>query len=109
MKKIAYIISGRSSNELLNDNLFAPLEKDELRTKASILFFVADGVYHLMKGSRSSKALRTIMERDKSKIIGCEISIKNRKLQNFIIEGVVLGNLNNFYDAAKDADHIISF
>ncbi len=109
MKKIAYIISGRNSNELLNDNLFAPLEKDELRTKASILFFVADGVYNLMKGSRSSKALRTIMERDKSKIIGCEISIKNRKLQNFIIEGVVLGNLNDFYDAAKDADQIISF
>jgi len=109
MKKIAYIISGRSSNELLEENLFAPLQKDELQTKASILFFVADGVYHLMKGSRSSKALRTIMERDKSKIFGCEISIKNRKLQNVIIEGVILGNLNDFYNAAKDEDHIISF
>lgn len=108
MKNIAYIISGRSSTELLEDNLFTPLEKGELSVKAPVIFFVADGIYHLMKGARSSKALKTMISRDKTKIFGCEISIKNRKLQNVIIDGVVLGSLSDFYEAAKNVDQIIS-
>lgn len=109
MKNIAYIITGKSSPELLEGNLFVQLEQGGLDKKAPAFFFVADGVYHLMKGARNSKAIRKMISRDKCKVFGCEISIKNRKLQNFIIEGVVLGNLNDFYEAAQDVDHIVSF
>lgn len=109
MKTAAYIISGKSSSELLEDNLLVPLERGELRTRAAALFFVADGVYHLMKGARSSKVLRTLLAEQKTTIIGCQLSIKNRKLQNVLIDGLILGSLDDFYEAAKDADHIIHF
>lgn len=108
MKNIAYIVSGRSSTELLEDNIFTPLEKGELGVNAPVFFFVADGIYHLMKGARSSKTIKTMIARHKSKIIGCEISVKNRKLQNVLIEGVVVGSLKDFYEAAKNVDHVIS-
>ncbi|MBD3289225.1 hypothetical protein GF337_10510 [candidate division KSB1 bacterium] len=43
------------------------------------------------------------------KVFGCKLSIKNRNLQNVIVDGVKIGKFNDFYSIALEADHIICF
>lgn len=109
MKKVAYIFTRHQTGELIEDSLIVPIASGQHGAQVIAMYFVEDGVYHLAKGGRSSKNLKITMSKQKVKVIGCEISIKNRKLQNFLIEGVHIGNFNDFYKVALDADHILSF
>lgn len=109
MKNFAYIITGKSTSELIEDNLFAPLGLGKHGVKVSAIFFVGDGVYHLLKGSRTAKNIKLAMVKEDVKILACEQSIRNRKLQNLMIDSVIFGTLTDFYDATTEADHIIAF
>jgi len=109
MKKLAYIITRVTLSELLEDNIIAPILRGDHGAQIAGFYFVDDGVYHLLKGSRNAKNIKAIIKMEKTAIYACETSIKNRKLQNVIIEGVKIGTLKDFYDATSEADHIISF
>jgi sulfur transfer complex TusBCD TusB component (DsrH family) len=109
MKSIAYIITRESTAELIEENLFTPILQGKHGVQVAAFYFVGDGVYHLIKGSRTAKSMKLAMSREKIPIYACEISIKNRKLQNIIIDGVNKGTLKDFYDTASNVDHIISF
>jgi len=109
MKTIAYIITKESTSELIEDSLFAPMARGEYGGKVRGIFFVGDGVYHLVKGSRTTKNIKMITEKEGTEIYACKISVKNRKLQNIIVNGVIVSSLKDFYEAMPDVDHIISF
>lgn len=109
MKSVAYIITREKISELLEENLFAPILKGEHGVEVAAFYFVGDGVYHLIKGSRNAKNIKAIIKTEQTAIYACETSIKNRKLQNVIVEGVKIGILRDFYDATSDVHHIISF
>lgn len=109
MKNIAYIITKESTTELFEENLLIPILKGKHGVQVAAFYFVGDGVYHLVKGSRNAKNIQLLMSTEKIPIYVCENSIKNRKLQNIIIDGVNIGTLKDFYDAVSDVDHIISF
>lgn len=109
MKNIAYIITQESSAELIEESIFLPIVKGEHGAQVTAFYFVGDGVYQLVKGSRNAKNIKLAMTMENISIYACETSIKNRKLQNIIIEGIKLGTLKDFYNATENVDHIISF
>ena len=109
MKTIAYIFTKQHTGELMEDSLLLPIALGKHGTKVIAMYFVEDGVYHLVKGGRSSKNLKISMNEQNIKIFGCNISIKNRNLQNVIIDGIEGGDFKDFYKIALEADHIISF
>ena len=109
MKKIAYIFTKQHTGELMEDSILLPIALGQHGAKVIAMYFVEDGVYHLVKGGRSSKNLKISISEHDVKVFGCNISIKNRNLQNVIIDGVNVGDLKDFYQMALEADHIISF
>ena len=109
MKKAAYIFTKQDTGELLEDSILQPIAAGSHEAQVVALFFVEDGVYHLVKGGRSSKKLKLAVKDHNVKVFGCKLSIKNRNLQNVIVEGVQIAKFNDFYSIALEADHIISF
>ena len=109
MKSVAYIIIGENISELIEDNILAPIISAESGVKTVAFYFVGDGVYYLIKGNRNAKNIKSIIKMGQTKIFACETSIKNRKLQNVVIDNIVLGTMQDFFDAIADVDHIISF
>ena len=109
MKKIAYIITKQHTGELMEESLLLPIALGQHGADVVSIYFVEDGVYHLVKGGRSSKNLKIAINEQKVKVFGCKKSIKNRNLQNVIIEGIQEGEFKDFYHEALEVDHIISF
>ncbi|MBD3288477.1 hypothetical protein GF337_06695, partial [candidate division KSB1 bacterium] len=97
MKKAAYIFTKQHTGELLEDSILRPLATGSHEPKVIALYFVEDGVYHLVKGGRSSKNLKLAVKDQHVKVFGCKLSIKNRNLQNVIVDGVKIGKFNDFY------------
>jgi len=109
MKKVAYIFSRQHTGELIEDSIFLSIAAGEHDVEVVSMYFVEDGVYQLVKGGRSSKNLKTINGKHHVKIFACKLSIKNRNLQNIIIDGVQIGDFRDFFKTALEADHILSF
>ena len=109
MKQVAYIFTRESTAELLEENIITPLMNEQHGAKVIAMFFVGDGVYHLVKGARIAKNIKSMISTEQVDVYACAISIKNRELQNILIDGVTTGSLKDFYDATSNADHIISF
>lgn len=109
MKSVAFIITRQDISELIEDDIFIPIIRGEATIKAIAFYFVGEGVYHLIKGSRHSKNIKAIIELKETAILASESSIRSRKLQNVLIEGLQMGTLKDFYQQAAEADHIISF
>ncbi len=109
MKSVAFIITRQNLSELFEDDILIPIVKGDSGLKAVAFYFVGEGVYHLLKGSRHAKNIKSIIESKQIAVVASESSIRNRKLQNVVIDGVKLGVLKDFYDSAAGVDHIISF
>ena len=109
MKSLAYIITREHISELLEDNILSPVLNGEHGAKIAAFFFAGDGVTHLIKGSRDAKNIKALIENEHTAIFVCEKSLKNRKLQNIIIDNAKPGTLKEFYDATSNVDHFISF
>lgn len=109
MIKLAYIVTKQHTGEFLEDSVLLPLSRGEQIGEVVAIYFVEDGVYHLVKGARSSKNIKIAQANGKLKIIACKASIKNRNLQNILIDGVEQGDIKDFFAYAIEADHIISF
>ena len=109
MKSVAYIITRQNISEVIEDNILAPIINGESGLKTVALYFVGEGVYHLIKGNRNAKNIKSIIKMGPTKFFACETSIKNRKLQNLVIDGIVMGTMEDFFVAAANVEHIISF
>lgn len=109
MKRVAYIITRENTSELMEDNILLPALEGEPGVQIAAFYFVGDGVLHLIKGSRNAKNLRALAKKGQTEIFACDISVKNRKLRNIIIDQAKLGTLKDFYLAISNIDHIISF
>ena len=109
MKSVAFIITRQNLSELFEDDILIPIVKGESGVKTTAFYFVGEGVYHLLKGSRYAKNIKAIIESKQIAVFASEGSIRNRKLQNVVIDGIKMGTLKEFYDAAPDVNHIISF
>lgn len=109
MRSIAYIITRENMSELIEDNILAPIIHGESGVTTVAFYFVGDGVYHLIKGNRNAKNIAAIIKMKQAEIYVCAISLKNRKLQNVVIENVKPGTMKDFFDATANVDHIISF
>jgi len=109
MKSVAYIITRENISEILEEDILSPILKGEHGAQITAFYFAGDGVYHLIKGSRNAKNIKVMIEKEQIAIYVCQTSLKDRKLQNVIIENVKPGTLKDFYDATSDTDHIISF
>jgi sulfur transfer complex TusBCD TusB component (DsrH family) len=62
----------------------------------------------LVKGSRRAKEIGISIDSQDVKVIASKQSVKDRKIQNMVIQGVELGTYEQFIEIALDADHIIS-
>lgn len=109
MKSIAFIITRENMSELIEDDILTPILTGEFGVKTVAFYFVGDGVYQLIKGSRNAKNMKAIIKMGQTSIYACETSIKNRKLQNVVIDGVKMGTMKDFFETTADVDHIISF
>ena len=107
MKKIAYIITRQHTGEFIEDNLLVPISLGQHNAAVVALYFVEDGVYHLVKGGRSAKQVKLAISERNIKVFGCKLSIKNRNLRNLIIDGIEDGTFSDFYGLALEADHIL--
>ncbi len=108
MKKISYIITKQHTGELVEDLILIPVSQGQHGAEVAAMYFVEDGVYHLVKGGRSAKHIKTAIQDRNLKVFGCKSSIKNRNLRNLIIDGIQDGDFNEFFKIALDTDHIIS-
>ena len=109
MKTIAFIITRENVSELIEDNILAPVLEGDSGVKTVAIYFVGDGVYHLLKGSRDAKNIKTIIKMGQTDILACENSIKNRKLQHIVIDDVKMVSMKEFLNTTMNVDHIISF
>lgn len=108
MKKIAYIISNNGGGELIQESILGAIADGSHAGKIVALYFTEEGVYHLVKGSRRAKEIGIAIDSQDVKVIASKQSVKDRKIQNMVIQGVELGTYEQFIEIALDADHIIS-
>jgi sulfur transfer complex TusBCD TusB component (DsrH family) len=108
MKKIAYIISKNGGGELIQESILGTIADGSHAGKIVALYFTEEGVYHLVKGSRRAKEIGISIDSQDVKVIASKQSVKDRKIQNMVIQGVELGTYEQFIEIALDADHIIS-
>jgi sulfur transfer complex TusBCD TusB component (DsrH family) len=108
MKKIAYIISNNGGGELIQESILGAIADGSHAGKIVALYFTEEGVYHLVKGSRRAKEIGISIDSQDVKVIASKQSVKDRKIQNMVIQGVELGTYEQFIEIALDADHIIS-
>ncbi len=109
MKKFALVITRQNIPEFIESHILLPIVRKEFGEDITSIFFVEDGVYHLMKATRSAKHIRAIIEKQQVRIFACEDSIISRNLQNLIIDGITLGKLKDFLEASENADRILTF
>ncbi len=108
MKKIAYIISQNGGGEFIQESILGAIADGSHTGKIIAVYFTEEGVYHLVKGSRRAKEIGMAIDSQEVKVIASKQSVKDRKIQNMVIQGVELGNYEQFIEIALDADHIIS-
>ncbi|MDZ7262779.1 MAG: DsrE family protein [candidate division KSB1 bacterium] len=108
MKKIAYIITKDTSGELLESCLLSNMGKRPINGQISALFFVGEGIYHLVKGSRSANKIKEGIQNLNIKVVACEHSVKSRNMETLLINGIKIGTISDFYAVAEDVDHIMS-
>ncbi len=109
MKTVAFIITRENVSELIEDNILAPIVEGDSGVKTVAIYFVGDGVYHLLKGSRDAKNIKAIIKMGQTNILACENSIKNRKLQHIVIDDLKIATMKDFFNTTADVSHIISF
>jgi len=108
MKKIAYIISKNGSGEFIQESVLGSIADGVHSGQIVALYFTEEGVYHLVKGSRRAKEVGIAIDLQGVKVIASKQSVKDRRLQNMVIQGIELGNYEQFFELAQEADHIIS-
>jgi len=109
MKTVAYIITRQNIADLLEDDILTPIMRGDHGANVSAFYFVGDGVYHLVRGSRYASSISTIVRANRIPVFACSCSVTGKMLQNVIVDEVKLGTLDDFYNATSEADHIISF
>lgn len=97
--KIAFFITRNATNELLGC-ITSTVGSGKHETVA--LHFCEDGVYHLVKGSKMADRVERFIQSG-IKVIACECSVKNRNLQDMLIDGVKIGHIDDFLDACEGA------
>jgi len=108
MKKIAYIISRDGSGEYIQDSILKSIADRTHGAHVISLYFIENGVYFLVKGSRRAKEIMIAMHEQDVKIFASKQSIKERKIENMMLDGIELATFDSFYKITQEADHIIS-
>ncbi|MDZ7261234.1 MAG: DsrE family protein [candidate division KSB1 bacterium] len=109
MKSVAYIITQKWPDELVQECLLPSIAQGTHGAKVVAMYFAEDGVYHLLKANPDARKIIMAIEDEDIKIIVSKQSVRQRKLDHLLLEGVTQGDFSDFYQAAQDADHIISF
>lgn len=109
MKSVAFIITRQDLPEFVESQILLPITKGEFGNAPVAIFFVHDGVYSLMKATRSAAHIRTIIEKLQIPVYACMDSIFNRNLQNLIIDGIKMGKLKDFLEVSEIAERILTF
>lgn len=108
MKNIAYIIAHDGNGEFIQNGILKSIADRTHGANVIALYFIENGVYHLVKGSRRSKEVSIAMQEQHIKVLASKQSIKERRIQNMMIDGVKLASFDSFYNVTQNADHIIS-
>jgi len=109
MKKIAYIISREDEGEIIEQGFLIPFTKGSQNIRIVALYFVGEGVYHLIKGNRISKIIDKVIADKKCSVAVCRESVQSRLLKNLISNTIQSATLEDFYKLAESADHIICY
>ncbi|MBN1349430.1 DsrE family protein [candidate division KSB1 bacterium] len=107
LTKIAYIVSNDRVSEVLETNLAAILNGEET-VRIVGLYFVDDGVFHIIKGARIANMLRDALRYQDLWIFADDASVKKRNLQKILVEDAEIKSLTEFYKYVQDANHIIT-
>ena len=108
MKKVAYLITRNGTRELIEGCLLSTVSKGIHGAKVLALHFAEDGVYHLIKGTTTGNKIEKAIKEQGVKVLACECSVENRNIKDKIIDQVEMGHFADFYEAAEEADHVIS-
>ena len=108
MKKIAYIITRNGSGDFIEDSILKTIADGNHGADVVALYFIENGVYHLIKGSRRANEIFLTLKNKNVKVFASKQSINDKKIKNMMIDGIELTSFESFYKYAKEADHIIS-
>jgi predicted peroxiredoxin len=109
VKKVAYIITRNGTRELIQGCLLGTIANDCHGAQTVAMHFVEDGVYHLIKGTATAERIETAIKEHGVKVLACECSVENRGIEGLLVDGVQIGHLSHFWEAAEEADHVMSF
>lgn len=108
MKKVAYIITKNGSGEFIQESILGSIAEGTHGGQIIALYFTEEGIYHLVKGSRRAKEIGIAIDNQNVRVFASKQSIKDRKLQNMVIQGIEYGTYEQFFEIAQEADHVIS-
>ncbi len=108
MKKVAYLITRSGTQELIGGCLLNTVSSGRQGVQVVAMHFAEDGVFHLVQGSKNAAKVAKAMAEQGVKVLACECSVDNRGLREQLVEGVEIGHLREFFQAAEEADHIIA-
>ena len=108
MKKVAYLITGAGTQELIGGCLLNTVSTGRHGAQVVAMHFAEDGVYHLVRGSKNGEKVAKAIAEHGVTVLACECSVANRGLQDLLIDGVQIGHFAEFYAAAAEADHVIA-
>lgn len=100
--KVAFFITRNPTHELLGC-ITSMVATHRHETVA--IHFAEDGVYHLVNGTEMASRIQKFIEAG-IKITACECSVKNRNIENLLINGVKIGHIGDFLDACEGAQII---
>jgi intracellular sulfur oxidation DsrE/DsrF family protein len=104
MTKVAYIITGNASRELVAGCLLNTVAAGIHGRPVTAMHFCENGVFFLLKGTETGEKIERAMKEQGVKVTVCECSQESRDLGNKMIKGVRIGHFADFYEVAGDAD-----
>ncbi len=108
MTKVAYIITGKATQELVGGCLLNTVAAGIHGRTVTALHFCEDGVFFLLKGTDNAEKIERAIKEQGVKVTVCECSQAARDMTDKMVDGVTIGHFSDFYEAAGDAD-VVSF
>ena len=110
--KVAYIFStqGHSVSFKLGKMILPQLENGTHGVDVAGMFFFEDNNYILLKGNPIGERLAVVANEKGMLLMGCDQCCEERKIEDSLVEGAVIGCFPSLYDALSDdmPDQIIT-
>lgn len=108
--KVAYVLQSPHAQNILTNMIIPQMEKGIHGAEVAGMFFIMDNTYFLIKDTDTAERLKELNKNTGVILLACDKCVKERKIENNLIEEAAIGCFPVCYAALDSAkvDHIIT-